>query len=272
MSTPLPLRPQLSLPFTVIPQGDSLHLIAGEDVRYTLRLSHPAQVAASLLRACDGTRTAEQLLSTVPEEFRSAGGDLLTRLAGERILREGPLESGHAPAAYRLEPRGSGSLRVMLTETASDGLPLVVFCQDTLDLHAAREFNREQLRQRTPWLWVSIGPMQRGLVGPVFLPDAGPCLACLLGHFQRLSPVPQLQTALMEHGRRGESFTVSPFPDEGLRILEQIVRWKAQQLARSPAPSAVFQLHVLELDAFEVATHRVLGDPTCRECANARLD
>ena len=54
-------------------------------------------------------------------------------------------------------------------------------------------------------------------------------------------------------------------------MLEQLVRWKLDQL-RQPLPvAAVFRLHVLELATMEVTAHRVLLDPTCPECAHARL-
>ena len=46
-----------------------------------------------------------------------------------------------------------------------------------------------------PWLWVSTGAMSRGYVSPVFLPDAGPCLGCLLRHGRLLSPAREI------HGR-----------------------------------------------------------------------
>jgi hypothetical protein len=157
-------------------------------------------------------------------------------------------------------------------------------------------------------MWATTGPASRGFVSPVFLPNAGPCLECLVRHFQRLSPVPLLHEALARHGELGGAFAAVPFPEEGVTILEQIVRWKLAQLrsshratdvsrsvsegvqnAASTPPLAhaagdnsfdrlsdaphptVFQLHVLELDSFEVSTHRIFIDPTCPECGNARL-
>ena len=35
-----------------------------------------------------------------------------------------------------------------------------------------------------------------------FLPDAGPCLACLLTHFEKLSPAPELYADLRDHALR----------------------------------------------------------------------
>lgn len=146
-----------------------------------------------------------------------------------------------------------------------------ILSQDSLDPHGALEFNRRCLRGRGPWLWVTTGPADRGYVSPVFLPDAGPCLACLLGHFQRLSPAPHLYDALVRHAQQGGPFAAAAFPPEGLTILEQLVRWKLEQLNRSPTPAAVFQLHVLELETMEVSVHRVFLDPTCPECSDDRL-
>ena len=148
---------------------------------------------------------------------------------------------------------------------------LSVLCQDTLDPNAALEFNRRCLREAAgPWMWATTGPASRGFVSPVFLPNAGPCLECLVRHFQRLSPVPQLYEALARHGQQDGAFAAVPFPAEGLTILEQIVRWKLAQLSGTPHP-ALFQLHVVELDSMEVSTHRVFLDPTCPECSDARL-
>src|SRR5207302_4177333 len=126
-----------------------------------------------------------------------------------------------------------------------DTASLPVLCQDTLDYDEALDFNRRCLAGARPWLWVSTGPLVRGLVSPVFLPDAGPCLACLLRHFRRLSPIPELYDALIDHGRRRQAFTPVPFPSWGLAILGQLAQWKVELLAQSEAIAALYQLHVL---------------------------
>jgi bacteriocin biosynthesis cyclodehydratase domain-containing protein len=191
-------------------------------------------------------------------------------LCGERILVDGPVEAAVAAGRYGFSAEGTGPLAARL-RCAPCGPPLVtVLCQDTLDYRAALEFNRRCLGSGTgPWLWVTTGPASRGYVSPVFLPAAGPCLACLLGHFQRLSPVPHLYDALMLHAERGGPFATVEFPDGGLAILEQVVRWKIERLSQDPPTEIAFRLHVLELETMEMSAHRVFRDPTCTECHNA---
>ncbi|MFM9960892.1 MAG: TOMM precursor leader peptide-binding protein [Planctomycetaceae bacterium] len=269
-------HPRLALPFTVIADGELLHLIAGEDVRYSVRAGSLATGLAVLLQRCEGRDSLDALLLELPEAERSAARSLIERLYGERILIDGSVEQLAAANEYRLAVEGRGELADRLSEHRSNTAPehkpaLSLLCQDTLDPNAVREFNRRCLRAGTgPWLWATTGPASRGFVSPVFLPNAGPCLECLLRHFQRLSPVPQLYEALARHGQQDGAFAAVTFPVEGLTILEQIVRWKLAQLSGTPHP-ALFQLHVLELDSMEVSAHRVFLDPTCPECSDARL-
>ena len=299
-------HPRLALPFTIIADGELLHLIAGEDVRYSIRAGSLASGLAALLRRCEGHDTLDTLLLELPEADRSTARHLIERLYGERILIDGPVEQLSVANNYHLAVEGRGELAERLgkserplTRSVSEGErskelgsqgagerspsltlrvseatpepALSVLCQDTLDPHVVLEFNRRCLRAGAgPWMWATTGPASRGFVSPVFLPNAGPCLECLVRHFQRLSPVPQLYEALARHGQQDGAFAAVPFPAEGLTILEQIVRWKLGQLSGTPHP-AVFQLHVLELDSMEVSTHRVFLDPTCPECSDARL-
>lgn len=271
MSAGWPARPRLAFGFTVIADGGAVHLIAGEDVRYTLRAGGCAPALAAMLPRCDGTREAAVLLADLPGETRTMAEQLLMRLTSERILVEGPIEAAHSAATYCLVAEGRGPLVKQLQSKTHGGRPLAIFCQDDLNHHATLEFNRRAMLSGNPWMWVSTGPASRGYVSPVFLPDAGPCLACLMRHFQRLSPTPQLFEALERHGAEEGRFVASDFPTAGLTMLEQLVRWKLDQL-RQPLPvAAVFRLHVLELATMEVTAHRVLLDPTCPECAHARL-
>jgi bacteriocin biosynthesis cyclodehydratase domain-containing protein len=257
---------------TIISEDDHLHLICGEDVRYSIRADGLATPLAELLRKCDGRTPLHSLLEGLADEDQARARDLINRLWGERILVDGPVEAAQGAARYRAAAEGSGPLVQRLCSPAGDRPPIAVLCQETLDYRAALDFNRRCLRSPTcPWLWVTTGPSSRGYVSPVFLPDAGPCLACLLGQFQRLSPVPQLYDALRLHAERGGAFSAAEFPPRGLTILEQVVRWKIERLGEDPPSEAVFRLHVLELDTMEVSVHRVFRDPTCPECAHADM-
>lgn len=272
--------PRLALPFTVITAEGRLHLIHGEDVRYSLTAGAWAEHAAVLLRQCDGSQPVDTLLAAAPAEFRGLLERLVEQLWSERVLAPGPAEAAHVAGDWALEVTGGGLLFQSLAQQVSDQRTkhgaqqpsAVVFCQDTLDYHALLEFNRQRLEARAgPWLWATTGPAARGFVSPVCLSHAGPCLACLWRQFERLSPAAELYSALREHGRAGGAFAAADFPVDGLAVLTSLVRWKVRE-SRLPRPAlSVFQLHVLELESMEVSVHRVLADPACPECRHARL-
>src|SRR6202022_333369 len=110
----------------------------------------------------------------------------------------------------------------------------------------------------TPWLSATSGPLDRGYVSPFFLPDAGPCFACLIRQFQRLSPAPEIYSHLIEHARRGQLIEPVPLPDAGFAILPSLVRWKVALLSRPDPAAAPYRLHVLEVETLKVTTHQVL--------------
>jgi bacteriocin biosynthesis cyclodehydratase domain-containing protein len=115
-------------------------------------------------------------------------------------------------------------------------------------------------------LWASHGALSRAYVSPLFLPDAGPCFGCLLRSFHRLSPAPEIYDALREHARAGRPIEPVDFPREGLLMLQGIVLWKLAQAEVELPPPALYRLHVLEREHFEVSTHRVFIDSLCPEC------
>jgi len=257
----------------VIAAEEMVHLVGGEDVRFSIRATGLAAGFAALLKQCDGITPVETLLLELPEFDRPRARELLDRLYGERILCDGPVELVAVPSAqYRLTLEGSGAMVQRLRSDTSGEHGIAILCQDTLDYRTALEFNRRCLESRCgPWLWVTTGPASRGYVSPVFLPDAGPCLACLIGHFRRLSPVPQLYEVLELHSEQGGEFSPARFPAEGLAVLESLVRWKVDRLGQPPVAPAVFRLHVLELESMEVSLHRVYRDPNCPECHDAGM-
>jgi hypothetical protein len=246
MTTARQLHPRLALAMTIVPDGATLHLIAGEDVRYSLHTGAWTEACAALLRKCDGTRYLDSLLAKSPDEERARLRQLIERLYGERILVDGPVEDVHEAQAYQLQVAGAGPLAERLRHNLGEGQPLRVLCQESLDYAEALAFNRQCLASAdSPWLWATTGPASRALVSPVFLPRAGPCLACLWRHFRRLSPAPALYDALVQHGERQGEFSSAGFAAEGLIVVELIVRWKQQKLRLpSPAP-ATYRLPAL---------------------------
>jgi bacteriocin biosynthesis cyclodehydratase domain-containing protein len=210
----------------------------------------------------------------LPAERRQAAAQLLERLYGERLLIDGPAPGAHRLCSYRLLVRGDGPFSEefpMALGQDADPLPVVeVFVQDSLDYHAALCFNERALQGERPWLWVTVGPMNRGYVSPVFLPDAGPCLACLLTQYQRLSPAPELYDDLKNHARQGNVIRPVPFPSHGRAILRHLLLSKVELMRESEPPAALFQLHVLEVSTLEVSAHRVFSDPECQACSRRR--
>lgn len=265
-------RPRLGLPTTVIAEDDTVYLVAGEDVRYTLRAGGQSALLAELLRRCDGKSELTDLLRDCPLPDQERLEQFIRRLAGERILVDGEIQDAVVSTVYSPCVEGTGPLVDRFSRAPSTDETIQILCQDDLNYDAAHKFNRQCLRAGDrPWMWITTGPASRGYVSPVFLPNTGPCLSCLLRQFQRLSPLPQLYDALVHHGDRGGTFAPVKFPPHALVVLEQLAQFKINQLQLSPPPPAVFRLHVLELGTMEVQVHRVFSDPTCPECADARL-
>jgi bacteriocin biosynthesis cyclodehydratase domain-containing protein len=272
--TRLPQRPCLALPFTVLPGDGRVRLVAGEDCRYTLTAAGLESWLPDWLSMLDGSRSLDDLLARLPEERRGPARELVGRLYGERVLIDGSARQAHVARTHRLRPEGHGPLYDALaqirTERGEDESELPVLCQDRLDYDEALRFNERCLAGASPWLWATCGPSSRGYVSPVFLPDAGPCLACLLSSFRRLSPAPELYDELIAHARVGGAIAPVPFPARAVGLLQQLVLWKTELLREQEPPAALYQLHVLEVAALEVTAHRVFFDPECPACRGRR--
>jgi bacteriocin biosynthesis cyclodehydratase domain-containing protein len=269
-----PSRPCLALPFTVLSGRDQVRLVAGEEFRFTLSSAALESWLPAWLPRLDGTLSLDEALALLPAEQRQAGRAVLERLSGERLLVDGPVTAAHPGRPRRLTLEGTGSLREAmqaLAESVSNAPSVTVLCQDRLDVDEALRFNERCLVSGSPWLWASCAALGHGYVGPVMLPDAGPCLACLFGHFRRLSPLPELYDELVAHARSGGVIAPTPMHLAGVAILARLAGWKASEwLARPEAPAALYRLHVLEAASLEVTTHAVLVDPKCPACRGRR--
>jgi bacteriocin biosynthesis cyclodehydratase domain-containing protein len=270
----LPKFPCLALPFTILPGDGRVRLVAGEDFRYTLAGAGVEEWLPGWLRQADGSRTLDELLAELPEEHRGPARDLVGRLYGERVLMDGPARRTHVARCHRLRLEGQGplydALAAMPAAGREDATELPILCQDRLDYDEALHFNEHCLAAAAPWLWATCGPSSRAYVGPVFLPDAGPCLACLLSGFRRLSPAPELYDELIEHARKGGAIAPAPFPARAAGVMQQLVLWKAELLGEPEPPATLYQLHVLETASLEVTAHRVFFDPECPVCRGRR--
>jgi bacteriocin biosynthesis cyclodehydratase domain-containing protein len=262
----LPAHPCLALPFTIVPAEDGVHLLAGEDWRYVLAGPDLTGWLPAWLGSLDGTRSLAELLAELTPDRQRTARAILERLLGERLVREGPITAAHQPVAGGVAVLGSGTLADELRREfgATEPASLIVLAQEALDYTVALEHNARLRAEGRRWFWVTSGPMTRGYVGPLFLPHAGPCLACLVGHFQRLSPAPHLYDLLAGRG----DIVPSPLPPSATRILVTLAVAKVA-LTREPVPSpALYRLHVLEADTLEVTSHAVLRDPECPVCGD----
>ena len=244
-------RPRLAPGFTAMVDGDSLWLIAGEDVRYRLRLEDPTWLR-DLLARCDGTRSVDELATHA--DARST----IERLYEERVIVDGTAAQAHAPSAPGFHVVGDGPLADALR---SDG-EIEVLVQASLDHTALLAHNKHALAARRRWMWITTGPGGRAYVGPLFVPDAGPCAACLLVHFKRLSPVPELYDVVMKHAG---PIAPSPFPDAAIATVAALARWKLGLVANPMAP-ALYALHVIDTAELTVTAHAPLADLECTEC------
>jgi bacteriocin biosynthesis cyclodehydratase domain-containing protein len=260
--------PRLALPFTILTERDTVRLVAGEDFRYTLTSPGLDGWLPAWLAGLDGRTRLDEALARLPEARRESARQLAERLYGERVLIDGIAADAHAPARCRLAPEGSATWATGWQPSSADSMarPLPVLCQDRLDYEEALQFNRRCRQDGAPWFWASTGAMSRAYVSPLFLPDAGPCLSCLLSHFRRLSPTPELYDALASHARFGRPIEPVPYPEPAAALVRELIRWKALLVEETEAPEALYRLHVVEVGSLEITSHRVLVDPECAEC------
>ena len=266
--TPPSTRLRLAGSFTILAGHDSVSLVAGEEFRYTLAGPALQTWLPDWIATLDGTISLGEALDALPESRRSTAAEMVARLRGERVLIDATAADAHSPESYYVAAEGCAGWAGDFPAGASR--PLSVLCQDRLDYNEAIHFNRRQLSANSPWIWASTGPMSRAFVGPLFRPDAGPCLVCLLGHFRRLSPAAELYDLFIAHAQAGRPIAPVPFPPHALEIVKNLLRWKVELATESVAPSALYRLHVLEVSTLEMSSHRVFIDPDCPECGPRR--
>lgn len=256
-------RPRLAMQFSVLVDGDAVWLVAGEDVRYSLGGAGIAGWLPDLLEKCDGTRSVDSLVAGLSAEQLPEGRDVIELLYGERLVVNGTAQAAHRPERTRWQTTGQGEVFDLLGMGQPGPSAITVLAQDNLDYQSALAFNREKLASREPWMWISTGPSARAYLGPLFLPDAGPCFECLVQHFQMLSPEPRLYTLL---ATQGDSVKPSSFPSQGAALLSSLARWKLELVDQDPTPSALFDLHVVSAKSLEVTAHALLCNPECPAC------
>ena len=251
-----------------------MRLVAGEDYRYTLTAPALDAWLPALLERLQGRDTLAALLAPLAPGHRDAALQIVAHLYGERVLVDGTAADGHFVQKYAVVIEGQGPLFDSLSSAFPPSLKdvggqgrLVVHCQDRLDYEAALDANRRYRAAKVAFLWASFGAMNRAYVSPLFLPDAGPCFSCLLQAFQRLSPAPEIYDALRAQARAQKPIAPVEFPPGGFLILHGLILWKLREAERADPSPALYRLHVLECEHFDVTTHRVFVDPACPECS-----
>ena len=252
----LPKRIRFAFPFAILTKPDTVRLVAGEEFRYTLRSPSLDQWLPQFLNHFNGEVEWRPFLNQLPGELHKQALEIITRLYGERVLLEGNGEPARMPSPLRWVVEGSGNLserlRAAVPDVPANADALAVLCQDALDYAAALDFNRRCRRSDAAvWLWISCGPMGRGFVSSVFRPHAGPCLGCLIRHFQRLSPAPEIYEHLIEHSCAGGEIPPVPFPAPALDLLAALARWKIESSAQSEPSVGVYRLHVVETNTMD---------------------
>ena len=268
----LPRTVRFAFPFAILARPDTVRLIAGEELRYTLRSPSLDEWLPQFLRSFQEEIEWRSLLNQLPSELHEPALQIITRLYSERVLLEGNGESEPISSPVRCVVEGSGNLserlRAAVPAVSGSAAHVAVLGQESLDYATALDFNRRARRSSAAgWLWVSCGAMGRGFVSALFRPQSGPCLECLIRNFQRLSDTPAIYEHLIEHSRSGGQMPQACFPAAAIDFLAALARWKIERSAETEPPSGVYRLHVVEVDTMECTTHRVFRDLHCPECA-----
>lgn len=259
------MRPRLAPHVTVAVEGGTVWLVAGEDVRYRIDAGGDPSWLRDALARCDGRSALPAILETVPAASRADADLAIRRLYEERVIVDGTAALAHAAAPPGVRVVGTSAVAEQLRARTIAG-ELEVLVQHSLAHAALLAHNKAALAERRRWMWISTGPGSRAYVSPLFVPDAGPCAACLLVHFKRLSPVPELYDALIAHGERGEAFAPADLPAAAAEVTAALARWKLELAAQALASPALYALHVVEVADLTVTSHAPVADPDCAAC------
>lgn len=254
-------------PVTVVPAGRKIHLIAGEDLRFSLSGEGIDRWLPQTMRELEEALTVDELLERVPPEFRANATSVLTRLCDEGLLRIQP-ELPPKALDRAVSVRGDADFLPELPvdwRKASDGL--TVFCQDTLGRETALRAALECRAAGRPFLWVSSGAHARAFVSPVFSTLGRPCLACLFAVSDSLGPVPELHSALREHDARGGALAKAAMSPAQRAFLSSLVVWKVSTWQDGNI-LASSKLHVVEWVDGSVESYSVRREPACAGCGD----
>lgn len=254
-------------PFTILSQPNRVHLVAGEDFRYSFEGKGIETWCPDFLAQIDGSSSLEDLLQKVPQPFQKSAESLFARLYQERILMDALALHAHIPQQFSLQLEGAKSFLNLFSDSShsQEGeKTLKLLCQDSLDYQQCLDFNETCLQEDVFYLWLSTGAMNRAYLSPLFHPKVGPCLHCMLRQFQARSPFPEVYDLLKQHP--SEKIRSTPFSEQGLQLLKSLTLLKKEWTQESDPPPTLYRLHVLEVSSLEVNTYRIRKDPECPSC------
>jgi bacteriocin biosynthesis cyclodehydratase domain-containing protein len=278
---PLPERPLLA-PWlrradvggaTLLEYGDAIVALEGESVPGLLRLLDgtrdpsrltPAERDAVAALAAEGVVVPGPAVAD-DEALREAAGGRVAPAEAERRLRAArvALAGSGAVAAQLADLLPGRTRRVSWTRRVAKA-DLAVAAPAPEELPRLADWNRHLLATETPWLLVLPFNGRFATVGPLFLPGATCCYACLVRRRAAALPDPAEFLAL-------ESVP-APYPSG--RSLAAVLAGAAallaaRWLARGDAALAGAFLALELTDGLGVTRHRVLRVPRCEACSPA---
>ena len=255
-----------------------------------------------LLPLLDGTRTLDEVVEVLGEPARPAIEAALDRLAEHGLLLEGPPLEADVPAPQSataallvsLRPSevtlgkaiaslrsrsvavvGDGTaaaeigrlfrqsgVQVRREHAISSGPDLVVCAPSPAQLPALREWNRQALAARQPWLQVLPFDGRYASIGPLFVPDETCCFECF--RLRRL--------ANLDAGDELAALEATPAAYPATPSLQALVAGTATTLALEwlvlrdhYAPSAFYAIELGR--GLSMSLHHVHRVPRCDACS-----
>jgi oxazoline/thiazoline synthase len=151
----------------------------------------------------------------------------------------------------------------------SSASPLELVLVDDFLREELSELNREARSSGRTWCLVKVVGT-RPLIGPIFVPNAGPCWECLAFWIRRNRPVDEF-LARIRHGNASSS----PPRSELKASVRAAIGFSALAITRALAAIAQGHEHPLhgrllslDLKTFETTSHRVVPRPQCSACGD----
>ena len=255
-------------------------------------LAYGGESYVRLADLIDGARSRAEVLNALPTDDRTAAEEALATLERDRVVVAHPrahadlgadagwwTSIGVAPVTWRsaldatiVSVRALGridteplqaSLQLagaVLVDADAEAELRVVLTDDYLT-DALSEINDQALDSGRPWLLARPGRATL-LVGPVFVPDRGPCWECLAQRLRlRRTLVAASEWSGLDRGALGPQLPGSLGGLAASLIASEALRWLVER-------SGLSESTVLSLDSrnWESRRHHVVWRPQCPAC------